>query len=47
MVTDWNYKKIVDLCKKGKVKFIIRPSNNGLDKNIIYLQKHESIMNEL
>ena len=23
---EWNFKKIVNLCKQGKVKFIIRPS---------------------
>lgn len=47
MVTDWNFNKMVNLCKKGKAKFIIRPSTNGIDRNVIYLQKNEGIINEI
>lgn len=39
-VTEWNYDRVLDLCKAGRVKFILRPS---LDKkkyeDFIYVSK--------
>lgn len=42
-VTEWNFERIVELCKAGNVKFILRPS---IDKkryeDFIYISKYEN-----
>jgi DNA-directed RNA polymerase beta' subunit len=39
-VTEWNYERIIELCKKGSVKFILRPSiDNKKYEDFIYVNK--------